>query len=117
VIMYADKMSDAMAEAIQETERRRAVQLQYNEEHGITPRSINKAIRDILTREKEEHRENQQQSIELLKKGYNVMVPSQRKQLVKLLEREMLEHAKNLEFEAAAVIRDEIEKLKQIGTT
>jgi excinuclease ABC subunit B len=117
VIMYADRMSDAMTIAIQETERRRAIQLEYNEAHGITPRTISKAIRDILTREKEEHRHDQQQSIELLKKGYNVMIPSQRKQLVKLLEREMLEHAKNLEFEQAAVIRDEIEKLREIGKT
>ncbi|MFW5783049.1 MAG: excinuclease ABC subunit UvrB [Spirochaetota bacterium] len=117
VIMYADRMSDAMSEAIQETERRRAIQLEYNEKHGITPRSISKAIRDILTREKEEQRRNEQQSIELLKQGYNVMVPSQRKELIKVLEREMLEHAKNLEFEQAAVIRDEIEKVKSIGAT
>jgi excinuclease ABC subunit B len=115
VIMYADRMSDAMQEAIQETERRRAIQLEYNEKHGITPRTISKAIRDILTREKEEQRETQKQSIEVLKQGYNIMVPSQRKELIKVLEREMLEHAKNLEFEQAAVIRDEIQKVKEVG--
>jgi len=115
VIMYADKMSHAMEEAIEETERRRTIQLEYNRTHGITPKTISKAIHDILTREKAEQRENQHESIELLKKGFNVTIPSQRKELVKLLEREMLEHAKNLEFEQAAVIRDEIESLKEIG--
>ena len=115
VIMYADRMSDAMAEAIEETGRRRAIQLEYNAAHGITPRTISKAIRDILVREKEEHRQNQQQSIEIIKKSYNVMVPSQRKALIRLLESEMLERAKNLEFEEAAVIRDEIAKLREIG--
>ena len=116
VIMYADRMSDAMAEAIGETERRRAIQLRYNAEHGITPRTISKVIRDILTREKEEQRATQHQSIEVLKQGYNVMVPSERARLIKVLEQEMLEHAKNLEFEQAAVLRDEIEALRQIGT-
>ena len=115
VIMYADRMSDAMAAAIQETERRRRIQLEYNEQHGITPRTISKAIRDILTREKEEHRQIEQHSVEIIKKSYNVMVASQRKALIQALEREMLERAKNLEFEEAAVVRDEIEKLKGIG--
>ncbi|MBU8912838.1 MAG: excinuclease ABC subunit B [Spirochaetales bacterium] len=115
VIMYADRMSDAMALAIQETERRREIQLAYNDKHGITPRSISKAIRELLVREREEHRQNQQQSIEILKQSYNVMVPTQRKALIKLLEAEMLERAKDLEFEEAAVIRDEIANLKEIG--
>ncbi len=115
VIMYADRMSDAMVLAIQETERRRQIQLAYNDKHGITPKSISKAIRELLVREREEHRQNQQQSIEILKQSYNVMVPTQRKALIKLLEAEMLERAKDLEFEEAAVIRDEIANLKEIG--
>ncbi len=116
VIMYADRMSDAMEKAIAETERRRDIQLAYNREHDITPRTITKAIRDILTREKEEHRATQQQSIEVLKQGYNVTVRAERNALIRVLEREMLEHAKNLEFEQAAVIRDEVAKLKEIGS-
>ncbi|TVQ23426.1 MAG: excinuclease ABC subunit B, partial [Spirochaetaceae bacterium] len=115
VIMYADRMSDAMEQAIAETERRRRIQLQYNEEHGITPTTISKAIKDILVRERDEKRQDEVQSIEILKKSYNVTVPAQRNKLIKLLEAEMVEHAKNLEFEQAAVLRDEIAKLREIG--
>ncbi len=114
VIMYADRLSEAMREAIDETERRRAIQLEYNEKHGITPTTIQKAIHDILVREKEEKAEDSRDTIETLKKGYNLLVASDRKKLISQLEREMLEHAKNLEFEQAAVIRDEIESLKQM---
>ena len=115
VIMYADRMSDAMDLAIRETERRRKIQLDYNEQHGITPRTISKAIRDILVREKEEQQENERASIEVLKQGFNTTIPAERKKLIKLLEEQMLEHAKNLEFEQAAVVRDEIQNLKEIG--
>ena len=108
VIMYADRMSSAMEEAIGETERRRAVQMAYNEEHGITPTTIIKAVQDIIEREKEDTREVQQQDISILKGGYNLFSASDRKKYVKALEKEMLEAAKNLEFERAAVIRDEI---------
>lgn len=114
VIMYADRISEAMREAIEETERRRAIQLEYNARHGITPTTIQKAIHDILVREKEEKAEDSRESIETLKKGYNLLVAADRKKLISHLEREMLEHAKNLEFEQAAVIRDEVESLKQM---
>ena len=108
VIMYADRMSSAMEEAIGETERRRAIQSAYNEEHGITPKTIIKAVQDIIEREKEETREIQKQDLSILKGGYNLLSASDRKKYIKALEREMLEAAKNLEFERAAVIRDEI---------
>ncbi len=114
VLMYADRMSEAMREAIEETERRRRVQLEYNREHNITPRTIEKAIRDILVREKQEKAADTRQSVDTMKKGYNLLVPAQRKRLISILEREMLEHAKNLEFEQAAVLRDEIESLKSM---
>jgi excinuclease ABC subunit B len=116
VIMYADRESDAMRAAIAETEYRRAAQIAYNTEHGITPTTVKKAIADILTRHAEEEQDAAATSIEVLKKSYNVLVPSQRKQLLAALNAEMLEHAKNLEFEQAAVIRDEIQKIKEIGT-
>ncbi|MDR0583734.1 MAG: excinuclease ABC subunit B [Treponema sp.] len=115
VIMYADRMSDAMEQAIAETNRRREVQIEYNKKHGITPATVKKAITDILTRHIEEAEDAAATSIEVLKKSYNVLVPAQRKQLVKALENEMLEHAKNLEFEQAAVIRDEIAKISELG--
>ena len=118
VIMYADKVSHAMREAIDETDRRRRIQLEYNEKHGITPRTIEKAIHDIIVREKEEKQENERISIDILKSSYNVLIPAERKKLIKKLEEQMLEHAKNLEFEEAAVIRDEINGLKeQAGAT
>ncbi|WP_043923309.1 excinuclease ABC subunit UvrB [Leadbettera azotonutricia] len=115
VVMYADRMSDAMEKAIAETDRRRAIQLAYNKEHGITPTTIKKAIANILERHVEEEKDAAATSIEVLKKSYNVLVPEQRKKLIAALENEMLEHAKNLEFEQAAAIRDEIEKIKDIG--
>jgi excinuclease ABC subunit B len=115
VIMYADRMSDAMSAAIAETNRRRSIQAEYNKKHGITPATVKKAIADILTRHAEEDRNAVAASIEVLKKSCNLLVPEQRKKLLSALEREMLEHAKNLEFEQAAAIRDEIGKIREIG--
>ncbi|MFA5446697.1 MAG: excinuclease ABC subunit UvrB [Sphaerochaeta sp.] len=113
VIMYADRMSSAMEEAIGETERRRAIQMAYNEEHGITPTTIIKAVQDIIEREKEETREIQKQDLAILKGGYNLFVANDRKKYIKALEKEMFEAAKNLEFERAAIIRDEIQAIKE----
>ncbi|GHV60323.1 UvrABC system protein B [Spirochaetia bacterium] len=115
VIMYADRESDAMRQAIAETDRRRKIQMDYNNKHGITPTTVKKAIADILTRHAEEEQDAAATSVEVLKRSYNVLVPAQRQQLIRALENEMLEHAKNLEFEQAAAIRDEIEKVKGIG--
>lgn len=108
VIMYADRMSSAMEEAIGETQRRRAVQMQYNQEHGITPTTIVKAIQDIIEREREEAQVIQKQDLAILKEGFNLFTAAGRKKYIKSLEAQMLEAAKNLEFERAAVIRDEI---------
>jgi excinuclease ABC subunit B len=113
VIMYADRMSDAMRQAIAETNRRREIQIAYNKKHGITPATVKKAIADILTRHVEEADDAAAGTIEVLKKSYNVLIPAQRKQLIRALESEMLEHAKNLEFEQAAAIRDEIARVKE----
>jgi excinuclease ABC subunit B len=112
VIMYADRMSDAMEKAIAETNRRREIQIAYNKKHGITPATVKKAIEDILTRHIEEADNAAGTTIEVLKKSYNILIPAQRKQLIKALENEMLEHAKNLEFEQAAAMRDEIARIK-----
>jgi excinuclease ABC subunit B len=116
VVLYADRMSDAMKTAISETERRRAVQTVYNEEHGITPTTVKKAIADILVRHEQEDIMAATTSVEVLKKSYNVLIPAQRAKLIKALEGEMLEHAKNLEFEQAAVLRDEIQRIQNLST-
>ncbi|MDR0910553.1 MAG: excinuclease ABC subunit B [Spirochaetaceae bacterium] len=115
VIMYADRMSDAMDEAIKETNRRRSIQLSYNEEHGITPETVHKAIGAILERRAEDAIDNAATEIEVIKKSYNITQAGERKKLIRALENEMLEHAKKLEFEEAAAIRDEIAKIKDIG--
>jgi len=105
-------MSEAMEKAIAETNRRREIQVAYNKKHGITPATVKKAIAEILTRHVEEADNAAANTIDVLKKSYNVLIPAQRKQLIKALENEMLEHAKNLEFEQAAAIRDEITRIK-----
>jgi len=115
VIMYADRMSEAMEKAIAETNRRREIQIAYNKKHGITPATVKKAIAEILTRHVEEADNAAASTVEVLKNSYNVLIPAQRKQLIKALEGEMLEHAKKLEFEQAAAIRDEIAKIREMG--
>ncbi|MBP7264606.1 MAG: excinuclease ABC subunit B [Spirochaetia bacterium] len=113
VVMYADRMSDAMAKAIDETKRRRDAQLAYNQEHGITPTTVRKAVQDILQRHKEERELGAHADVETIKAAYNLLVPEQRGALVRRLEKEMLDRAKNLEFEAAALLRDEIRRIKE----
>jgi len=115
VVMYADRESDAMRVAIGETNRRRAIQMAYNVEHGITPTTIKKSVQDILERHKEEKIDTTLDEVSLLKKTHNMLVPEQRKSLIKALEQRMLEHAKNLEFEEAALLRDEIARVKAGG--
>jgi excinuclease ABC subunit B len=114
VIMYADRISTAMSAAIEETERRRHIQAEFNKTHGITPTSISKSIQDLLVRKKEEKRSLEKFDLELMERQYNILVPKQRQALIKRLEQEMLELAKNLEFERAAVLRDELKRLKEM---
>jgi len=115
VIMYADRTSEAMRLAMEETGRRRGIQEEYNRTHGITPKTISKSIQDILVRSKEEKRKSEEVSLEVLKGSYNVLVPKERKALLQALEKEMVELAKDLEFERAAVVRDEIRRIKETG--
>jgi excinuclease ABC subunit B len=110
--MYADGVSPAMTAAIDETQRRRQVQLEYNQAHGITPESVRKEIRDILIRKGDEKRAAERMSIEVMKRSTNLLDPSQKKRLIKALENEMLERAQNMEYEEAAVLRAEIRHLK-----
>lgn len=104
VIMYADEVTPSMERAIAETERRRSIQMAYNEEHGITPKTIVKSIREGI--EISDHKENE-------KLGKNRMSKAEREQLIARLTREMKEAAKLLEFEHAAFLRDRIDKLRK----
>ena len=112
VIMYADKMSPAMKEAIDETEHRRKVQMEWNDKHGITPTTIRKEIEDILEREIKDSEEIAKEDARILKGSYNLLVEKDRKKYIKTLEKQMMEYAENLQFEKAAVIRDEIQRIK-----
>lgn len=109
VIMYADRITDSMAKAISETERRRKIQLEYNEKHGITPETVKKAIRDLVRSEAPKDEVDE----EPIRVDIN---PEEAMKLIKNLERSMLDAAKKLEFEEAAKLRDEIAKLrKELG--
>ena len=116
VVMYADRISDAMKETIEETNRRRAIQEAYNKEHGITPKTIKKAIEDILTRENEIKKEAALAEAGPLINSLNILNPADRKKLIKKLEAQMAEYADMLMFEEAAVRRDKIEEVKRIGS-
>lgn len=113
VIMYADTMSDAMREAIVETEHRREVQMAYNEEHHITPKTIKKAVDDLIKREKTVVTDAQKDEIKRERSSYNLLVEKDRKKYIRSLEKEMQEAADNLEFERAAVLRDEINAIRK----
>ncbi len=106
VVLYADKMTPAMKEAMEETERRRAIQQAYNEKHGITPQGIKKAIKDIA----EEH-----SKLQLRRKRYDhTKVPKEeKKRLIEELSSQMELAAQNMEYERAADLRDEIDLLRR----
>jgi len=123
-ILYADKVTRSMQAAIDETDRRRAKQVEYNEEHGIVPRSVARPITDVLEGARSDAAEKE------AKKGkgkggkgklavaedsvdYATMSPAQLATRMKALEQQMYQHAKDLEFEDAARVRDQIRRLKE----
>ena len=108
VIMYADKITDSMAKAIGETERRRKLQMEYNEKHGIVPKTIIKDIRDTLGISYEEKDQKEKLS-ELVKNK------KKREKIIASLEKEMKQAAKRLDFEKAAELRDMIMELRTQG--
>ncbi len=112
VVMYADHMSPAMEVAIAETKHRREVQEAYNKEHGITPKTIIKAVEDILEHEKQEAQESVTMDLDVLKKGVNLFRASDRKKLIKRLTEEMSACAERMEYEQAAVYRDQIREIE-----
>jgi excinuclease ABC subunit B len=113
VIMYADRITDSMKRAIDETNRRRAKQVAYNEEHGITPISIHKAIRDLTDELSLEARAVAERQAKYEVKGSG-MPHGELRKIITELEKQMKEAAKNLEFEKAAALRDEMYELKTI---
>ncbi|MFA6855634.1 MAG: excinuclease ABC subunit UvrB [Treponema sp.] len=113
VVMYADRMSDAMKEAVTETKRRRELQQAYNAEHNITPKTIAKAVEDILVRQEKDAKEDTSIELEALKKSANLFVPVQRHKLVAALKKEMGEAADRLEYERAATLRDQIIEIEK----
>ncbi len=113
-ILYADQITGSIQRAIDETSRRRQKQLEYNEKHGITPRGIKKAVADIMEGAYSDG--DRGAMLKVADKGtdYSKLTPEQATKRIKKLEQEMYKHARNLEFEEAARIRDEIGKLRQV---
>ncbi|MEW9669476.1 excinuclease ABC subunit UvrB [Ammoniphilus sp. 3BR4] len=111
VIMYADRMTQSMERAIAETERRRSIQEAYNEEHGITPQTIQKAIRDVIEATKVAETPEDY----LPQKEYKKLTKKERKNLIEKFEAEMKDAARHLQFERAAELRDLLIELKAEG--
>ncbi|QTX22028.1 excinuclease ABC subunit UvrB [Comamonas aquatica] len=115
-ILYADRITDSMRKAIGETERRRAKQIAYNEAHGIQPQAIVKRVKDLIDgvySEKSGRAADDQARAQVRHEAEVVMSEADLAKAIKKLEKDMLAHAKNLEFEAAARLRDQLAVLKQ----
>jgi excinuclease ABC subunit B len=110
VILYADTMTDSMRLAIAETDRRRRIQQEYNRTHGITPQSIRKRIDEVLS---SVYERDYLDTTRVAEDKDIYLSPEKRRELLEKLDQEMRLAAKNLEFEKAARIRDEIAKLKK----
>ena len=113
VIMYADTITDSMKYAIDETNRRREIQKAYNEEHGITPQSIQKAVRELISTEIEEDEAAAGKKKRFAKEDPDLMSKKELKKEIDRLTRRMNKEAAELNFEVAAQLRDEIKELKE----
>ncbi|HDA2052487.1 TPA: excinuclease ABC subunit UvrB [Staphylococcus aureus] len=111
VIMYADKMTDSMKYAIDETQRRREIQMKHNEKHGITPKTINKKIHDLISATVENDENNDKAQTVIPKK----MTKKERQKTIDNIEKEMKQAAKDLDFEKATELRDMLFELKAEG--
>ena len=108
VIMYADELTESMEKAISETNRRRKIQMEYNKEHGITPKTIKKSVRDVIKASVIEDMKNEYK----LDKNAGIDI----KDLIAKLTDEMLAHAASMEFEKAAELRDKIKELENMNS-
>ena len=108
VIMYADTITDSMRQAMNETQRRRQIQMAYNEEHGITPTTIQKSVRDLISISKKVAAEEMR-----MEKDPESMSRKELEKLIKELEKQMRRAAADLNFEAAAELRDKMTELKK----
>ena len=102
VIMYADELTDSMEKAIHETNRRRKIQMQYNKEHGITPQTIQKSVREAI----------KAVAVENVQEKYKMDKNTSIEEMIAKLTDEMLKFAASMEFEKAAEIRDKIKELE-----
>ena len=118
-ILYADRITDSMKRAMDETDRRRNRQLEYNAEHGIVPQSIVKAVTDVLEGARSEGDEGRtrggKRQVAETAADYAIFDPVQLAKKLAQLENQMFKHAQNLEFEEAAKLRDEIQRLRASG--
>ncbi|MDA3795702.1 excinuclease ABC subunit UvrB [Lactobacillus delbrueckii] len=110
VIMYADRITDSMKMAIDETNRRRAIQMKYNEEHGIVPKTIIKPVRDMISVVKADKEAEKSDSFADL--NFDELTAKQKKQMIANLKEQMQDAAKRLDFESAANLRDAIIELE-----
>ncbi|MBO5241837.1 MAG: UvrB/UvrC motif-containing protein, partial [Lachnospiraceae bacterium] len=108
VIMYADTMTDSMKSAIEETERRRSIQDAYNHEHGITPQSVKKEIRDLISISKSVDSKETR-----MEKDPESMSAEELTELIGKVQRQMKKAASDLDFETAAKLRDQMIELKK----
>ncbi|KEZ77694.1 excinuclease ABC subunit UvrB [Salinisphaera hydrothermalis] len=113
-ILYADQITGSMRKAIDETERRRAKQIAFNEEHGITPKTIQKAVADVMRHGYEDYSQvKEKKKVAEVGADYAKMSASQLAKEIDKLEKQMFKHAENLEFEEAGKIRDRIAKIRE----
>jgi excinuclease ABC subunit B len=112
--MYADSITGSMRRALDETERRRNKQRQHNLDHGITPKGIERAITDIMQAGYEQRYQQKFLKVAEHAAEYAHMTPARASKEIEKLEKQMYAHAKNLEFEQAAAMRDKIDEIRKL---